>query len=226
MINLTQKWWGVAAVPLLCFAPCAFADSPSLTLTGAGNNVMGNVYVGPYYATVNGVANTPVICDDFVDDSVIGHTWNYTANNFSTLGNALWGNQLTNYEGAAWLTVQMLQLNGNSNNATQVGYLSYAIWSLFDKGALAGLNSTQLACVNAWLAKIPQNLTPSQFANFIILTPNGCTPGNCPGQEFLQMTMPEGGSAAMYLLFAGLACFGAMRFRRRRPAPALGSSMA
>ena len=224
MINLTQKWWGVAAVALLCFAPCAFADSPSLTLTGAGNNVMDNVYVGPYYATVNGVANTAVICDDFADDSVIGHSWNYTANNFSTLGNALWGNQLANYEGAAWLTVQMLSLNGNSNNATQVGYLSYAIWSLFDKAALNGLNSTQLAGVDAWLAKIPHNLTPSQFANFIILTPNGCTPGTCPGQEFLEMTMPEGGSAAMYLVFAGLACFGAMRFRRRRTA--LGSGLA
>jgi hypothetical protein len=45
MINSTQKWWGVAAVALLCFAPCAFANS-SLTMTGAGNNVMGGVYVG------------------------------------------------------------------------------------------------------------------------------------------------------------------------------------
>jgi hypothetical protein len=105
-----------------------------------------------------------------------------------------------------------------------VGYLSYAIWSLFDKAALNGLNSTQLAGVDAWLAKIPHNLTPSQFANFIILTPNGCTPGTCPGQEFLEMTMPEGGSAAMYLVFGGLACFGAMRFRRRRTA--LGSGLA
>ena len=109
---------------------------------------MHGVYVGPYYATVNGVANTPVICDDFADDSVIGHTWNFTANNFSTLGSALWGNQTQNYEAAAWLTIQMLSLNSNPNNATQVGYLSFAIWSLFDKNALNGLNSTQLAGVN------------------------------------------------------------------------------
>src|SRR5271167_2890295 len=108
MINSTKKWWGVAAVALLCLAPCAFADSNNLTLTGAGNNVMGGVYVGPYYATVNGVANTPVICDDFGDDSVVGHSWNYTPNNFSTLVSALWGNQTQNYEAAAWLTLQML----------------------------------------------------------------------------------------------------------------------
>jgi hypothetical protein len=225
MINSTQKWWGVVAVALLCFAPCAFANS-NLTMTGAGSNVMGGVYVGPYYATVNGVANTLVICDDFADDSVIGHSWNFTANNFSTLGSALWGNQTKNYEAAAWLTLQMLSLNGNPNNATQVGYLSYAIWSLFDKSALNGLNSTQLAGVSIWLGKVPSNLTPGQFANIVLLTPQGCTngPGSCPGQEFFQV-MPEGGSAAMYLLLAGLTCFGAMRFRRRQT-PAAGSRIA
>jgi hypothetical protein len=224
MINSTQKWWGVVATALLCFAPCAFANS-SLTMTGAGNNVMGNVYVGPYYATVNGVANTPVICDDFADDSVIGNSWNFTANNFSSLGSALWRNQASNYEAAAWLTIQMLSLNGNPNNATQVGYISFAIWSLFDKNALGGLNSTQLAGVGIWLNKVPSNLTLGQFANFVILTPQGCTngPGSCPGQEFFQV-MPEGGSAAMYLLLAGLTCFGAIRFRRR-PASATSSSV-
>jgi hypothetical protein len=138
MIGSTQKWWGVAALALLCIAPCAFASS-SLTMTGAGNNVMDGVYVGPYYATVNGAANTPVICDDFADETYIGSSWNYTPNTFSTLGNALWGNQTKNYEGAAWLTLQMLSLNGNPANATQVGYLSYAIWSLFDGAALNGL---------------------------------------------------------------------------------------
>ena len=218
MIKSAQRWWGVAALAFLCIAPCAFAGS-SLTMTGAGNNVMGGVYVGPYYATVNGVANTTVICDDFADESYIGHSWNYTVNNFSSLGSALWGSQTSNYDAAAWLTLQMLSLNGSSGNATQVGYLSYAIWSLFDKGALNGLSSTQLAGVDAWLAKVPGNLNPGQFANFLLLTPQGCTngPGSCPGQEFMMM-VPEGGAAAMYLLLAGLTCFGAMLYRRRRQA--------
>jgi hypothetical protein len=228
MINSTRKWWGVAALALLCFAPCAIASS-SLTMTGAGNNVMNGVYVGPYYATVNGVANTAVICDDFADDSYIGHQWNYTANNFSSLGNALWGSQpnyTKNYENAAWLTLRMLALNSNPTNATTVGYLSYAIWSIFDSNALNGLNQTQLMGINGWLGQLPQlNLTPGQFANFQILTPQGCTPGSCPGQEFLQV-MPEGGSGAIYLLLAGLSCFLAMLVRRRRHAPATSSSMA
>lgn len=221
MIESVQRWWGVAALALLCIAPCAFASS-TLTMTGAGNNVMAGVYVGPYYATVNGVANTAVICDDFADESYIGHSWNYTANNFSSLGSALWGSQTSNYDAAAWLTLQMLSLNGSASNATQVGYLSYAIWSLFDKGALNGLSSTQLAGVDAWLAKVPGNLNPGQFANFLLLTPQGCTdgPGSCPGQEFMMM-VPEGGAAAMYLLLAGLTCFGAMLYRRRRQASSI-----
>jgi len=218
MISSTQKWWGVVAVAFFCFAPSALADS-SLTLTSAGNNVMNNVYVGPYYATVNGVANSAVICDDFEDDSIVGHSWNFTGNNFSTLGSALWGAQTNNYDAAAWLTLQMLSLNSGQGNATQVGYLSFAIWSLFDKNALNGLTWTQLAGVNAWLSKVPLNLNPSQFANFIILTPQGCTggPGTCSGQEFF-MLAPEGGAAAMYLFLAGLACFGAMLLRRRQRA--------
>jgi hypothetical protein len=215
MIKSTQKLWGVAAIALLCFVPSAFATSGSLTLTGAGNNVMSGVYVGPYYANVNGAANTAVICDDFSDDSVVGHSWNFNTNNFSTLGSALWGNQTQNYEAAAWLTLRMLSLNGNPVNNTQVGYLSFAIWSLFNKGALAGLNTTQLAGVNAWLLKVPGNLTTSMFSNFVILTPQGCQPGSCPGQEFL-VVMPEGGAAAMYLVFTGLMCFGAILLRNRQ----------
>jgi len=213
MINSAQKLWGVAAIALLCLVPNAFANS-NLTFTGAGSNVMAGVYVGPYYATVNGAANTTVICDDFADDSVVGQSWGYNTNNFSTLGSALWGNQTTNYESAAWLTVQMLSLSGNPANNTQVGYLSFAIWSLFDKKALAGLNSMQLACVNAWLAKVPGNLTPGMFSNFAILTPQGCTPGSCPGQEFL-VIMPDGGSSAAYLFLAGLVSFGAIFIRNR-----------
>lgn len=226
MIGSTQKWWGVAALALLCIAPCAFASS-SLTMTGAGNNVMDNIYVGPYYATVNGAVNTPVICDDFADETYIGSSWNYTRNNFATLGSALWGNQTQNYEAAAWLTTQMLSLNRIPGKATQVGYLSYAIWSLFDSAALNGLNSTQLAGVDNWLGMIPSNLTAAQFSNFALLTPQGCThgPGSCPGQEFMVM-VPEGGSAAMYLLFAALSCFAAILFRRRGQAAAARSSIA
>ena len=224
MIKSTQKWCIITAVAALCLASNAFADT--ITMTGAGNNIMHGVYVGPYYATVNGVPNTAVICDDFADDSVIGHSWNFTSNNFSTLGNALWGNQTQNYEAAAWLTLQMLSLNGNPANATQVGYLSYAIWSLFDQNALNGLNSTQLAGVNFWKGNVPLNLTTSQFSNFVILTPNNCTPGTCPGQEFLMLTVPEGGSSVGYLFMAGLLCAVAVWIRSRRSATAANHTLA
>ena len=43
MINSTQKLWGMTAVAILCFASSAFANSGSLTMTSAGNNVMHGV---------------------------------------------------------------------------------------------------------------------------------------------------------------------------------------
>lgn len=53
----------------------AFATTVSVDLTSpgsslAGTNVLNGVYVGAYTATINGVS-TPVICDDFSDDSYI-----------------------------------------------------------------------------------------------------------------------------------------------------------
>ena len=68
------KWWLGFAVAVLCIAPSALADT-SITLTGAGNNPVDGIYVGPYYATVNGVANTPVICDDFADEVYLNESW-------------------------------------------------------------------------------------------------------------------------------------------------------
>jgi len=45
------------------------------------------------------------------------------------------------------------------------------------------------------------------------------SPGNCDSQEFFGM-VPEGGSAALYLLLAGVSCLGAMVYSRRQTARA------
>src|ERR1700691_2444139 len=93
------------ALSLLCIAPSAFADTASMDLTGAGSNVMDGVYIGPYTATINGVS-TPVICDDFADESYIGEAW--TAN-ISTFADSLANVKFTaapetaNYEEASYL---------------------------------------------------------------------------------------------------------------------------
>jgi hypothetical protein len=94
MIGSIQKWWGVAGLALLCMVPCAFANS-ALTVTGAGDK-MGGFCVGPHYATGHGGANTPLICDDFANETHIAREQNYSFHNFSSLGNALWGNRNPN----------------------------------------------------------------------------------------------------------------------------------
>jgi len=40
--------------------------------------------------------------------------------------------------------------------------------------------------------------------------------GNCPAQEFIYLSMAEGGTAAAYLLLAGFCCWGAIALRSKR----------
>ena len=70
------------AAALLGIAPSCFgAQTASMTLTGVGvNGVLGGVYIGPYVGTIDAVT-TPLICDDFFDDSYIPESW--TANVYS-----------------------------------------------------------------------------------------------------------------------------------------------
>jgi len=226
------KWLLVAAALLLCFAPCAVAQD-TLDLTSAGNNIMGNVYVGPYTATIDNSPGNQIICTDFADESKINAPWPATANTFSSIGNTLWGQvwgvstATIMYEEAAWLTVQMLS---GKYGATDIGYMSYAIWYIFDAtkingGVTAYLNTlgatgqTIMAGLLQWVTKAQNgysSLTASQLASFKIYTPQGCTvPGTCQSQEFFKMEVPEGGSAALYLLLAGVSCLGAIFFRSR-----------
>jgi len=199
---------------------------------------MNGVYVGAYNATVNG-QSAQIICDDFSDDTYLNESWTANVTNFSKLTSSnlpLWSgnkNASTLYADAAWLATQMLApANQNTN---EQGYLAYALWSLFNPSALNGLSSSQLKGVNYWLGLIPSGLTPSQYANFLIYTPDltksiTCDGGNCPTpgppQEFLGFSVPEGGSALLYLLLAAVSCFGAIVLRYRRQAYIAGRELA
>src|SRR5438552_4612156 len=104
-------WAGVAALSL---APWAIAQNG--TLTSAGKNVCDGVYISPYFATVNGATNTPIVGDDFRDDSYLNNSWTADIQPFSNLSNSFantaWGAvpgvTLKLYEEAAWLTMALL----------------------------------------------------------------------------------------------------------------------
>lgn len=230
---------------LLCSAPDLFAGTNLQLNSPPSNNVLDGIYVGSYSATNTSTgAQMQITCDDFKDESNYSNT-TYTVNTFSSLGNTIWGSALLKqgdtmsqitalYSEAAWLTLGMLQLSG-----TQQGYYSYAIWAVFDATDVANWLTQQgdsSACNsvfgngswgvggctkgNGGLEALAagQQYYAGEFSNFDILTPVcGSGPGTCAEQEFFEL-VPDGGSALMYLLLAGISCFGAIFYSGRQTA--------
>jgi hypothetical protein len=154
MKSAIRSFWRLAVLAPLCFALPAFAQN-TVVLTSAGGFVWDDVYVSPYYGTVDGVPNTQVICDDFADHSEInGKPWNANITQLSslsasTLGSTLWGSYYSGsqstqtivdwYEEAAWLTLGLLAQPAKSADKA---YYSYATWAVFDaSGVLSWLSS-------------------------------------------------------------------------------------
>jgi hypothetical protein len=128
-------WVGAA----LWAAPWAIAQAP-VSLTSAGGNVYDGIYVSPYYATVNGVANTPIVCDDFADESRLPSTWSATVVSFSAITptNTSWGLQggtLAQYNAVAYLTLQVLKQTPGSTGQI---ISTFADWAVFDPSGVAG----------------------------------------------------------------------------------------
>ena len=224
---------GFSVMVMLFLAPSAFGQA-NLYLNDAGNNVMDGVYVGPYNATINGTSGQQIICDDFADDTNVGESWLASVTTLSNLSATKWGSSqaggsllggsyssLQGYEAMMALSSQML---GNKN-ATQVGYLAYAVWSIFDAGAVYSWLVTH-GDAAAWstvqsmaAAALKGSYSIAQFAGWEIFTPTKCF-SNCSGssgmpQEFLEL-VPEGGTAMGYLLVALFSCLMAMVYRRRQ----------
>lgn len=248
MPNKISRSVCLAVGALLFLTPCLFAGTSLQISNPPSNNVLDGIYVGSYTATNTSTgAQTQITCDDFKDVSDYNAA-TYTVNSFNNLGSTLWGSTLlkqhdtmaqitTLYEEAAWLTLGMLQLSG-----TQQGYYSFAIWAVFDPTEVASwltLYGDSSACNTvfgngSWGAggcrtgnggleglAAGQQFFAGEFSNFNILTPVcGGGPGTCAEQEFFQV-VPEGGSALIYLLLAGVACFGAIFYTRRQSANSL-----
>ena len=84
MTNVFRRLLLASAATLLFLAPSALADgTATMTLTGAGINSLDGVLIGPYTATINGVS-TPVICDDYGDESYIPEAWTAYVSALST----------------------------------------------------------------------------------------------------------------------------------------------
>ena len=238
---IRASWWVIIAALLL--TPMAFSQNPVyLTLNDGGNNgAVGGIYVGPYDATLSSGPNqsgthTQIICDDFEHEVTTGQSWYANVTSFTSITNStqglVWsgatqsgvglggpiGNMVQGYTAMAYLASQLL-----GANSTQAGYLAYAIWSIFDASAVQSWLNThgagnmwaqvQSMAQGAMTAVLNNQVKQSDYAGWEILTPVNQGPG--APQEFF-MFVPEGGTAVMYLLLAGFACFGTMFFKSRR----------
>jgi hypothetical protein len=202
-------------------------------------------YTDPYAGTVTSGAqilnpNGLLICDDFADHVSNGETWQANAIQVSTLtlaniGQTLFGSTigLNGYAAVA----SLVELLINTNNTQTQADLSAAIWYITDKAAdnpsggllyLGAINSSDVldtAAANyvttaegtygALLGPETPNAINGLLAdtNLTILDPT--TSG--PQEMFMvnSVNAPEGGATALYLLFAGVACFGTMRLKSR-----------
>jgi hypothetical protein len=213
------------------------ARAGTFTLTGPGSNgtVTENngtgVYVGPYVATVDGVANVQVVCDDFADETFINESWTTNTTNFSSTGLSSSTNeyysggtnggsltQLQAYQQVAWLSEQLM--NPSNTTATDAA-IQLAIWQIFDSSTLSNFTTNEsgdVTAANSWLAlAAAQTYTPGEFSNVQILSyaAGSAITGQSNGrpQEFILVT-PEPASALL-LLIVFCALGGAMAYSRK-----------
>jgi len=233
-----EGWATVIGLAMLCCGLPALGQSVvSVQFTGGYTTTWGNsggdYGAGIYSANINGAPSASgIICDDFNDEIWAGESWKASAYQASSLasgniGSTLFGNTigLTGYAEVATLVSMMfsgtpLTSYGSITGATQAE-LSSAIWDITTPGGISGLDAKALSLVAAVESAFTGNVAGAtayldSLTNVWILTPDPLTGvGSGEPQEMWTESVPEGGAAFMFLLFAGAACFGAMFFRYR-----------
>jgi hypothetical protein len=241
------SWWLAAVAALLCLAALSALGQNTVDLTvlpEGSDPTMAGLYVGTYNASQNGQPEQ-ILSDDFGSSVKPGDSWIADVTSLSSLTNNTKGLEFSGdiagglllggfystvqgYDAMAYLDNEILGLESNTTkNATQIGYLNYAVWAIFDPSQVYNyLKANHDLAIWTQVQSLAEGAlkgtyTANEFAGWEIVTVCGTKNCKADPEEFLEknMTAPEGGSALVYLLVAGIACLGAMRFRSRRAAP-------
>jgi hypothetical protein len=209
----------------------------------------GSVATGFYDGSINGVNVGPgqtspgFICDDYYDSISSGEHWSATGYQVSSLnasnigqdtlfGNANWSNVTSGwtgvqgYQALAYLVNDMFT-NGVGNSSLQSS-ISQALWYLTSLARGPGYEFS-LSCLNTtaqnlvlYVENINNDPALSTYTGLYLYTQpfNPTGPQEMWGQ--IDVLMPEGGSAAVYLLICGVGCLGAVWQSRRQGSKASG----
>ena len=120
-------------VGILCAAVCAYADPVDVSLLAFNGGRWQWGY--PYYADVQGVGNTYVMCDDYEHGGAPGESWlangtNLGSGNLSLVRFNNLPNSLTLYDEAGWL---LLETQTTPRSAWRD--MNIAVWHIFDSQA-------------------------------------------------------------------------------------------
>jgi hypothetical protein len=217
----------IAGCAALCLAlPALGQNDPTVYFNGnTSGAVYGGVDAGLYGGTVGGVAGVDgaIVCDDFVDHISGGQSWSATEFSMASLASSVSGTffpsiGVLGYAELAYLAYTMFSLS--PTDLTDQANISGAMWYIAEgqppltTGAQNYITAAQNAVSAAGGASA--YLNSAALDNLFLLTPSGTTAGaqGAP-QEMWYESVPEGGAALLYLLLAGMVCFGAMRFSSR-----------
>ncbi len=188
----------------LLLLPGCYANTVTVYFTNLPATVENGTYNGFSIATVNGIPNQLLICDDYFDTTYMPSSSNMiyydsTLTGLNPLQYAMFATatpaaNVQKYEEAAVLVYQLAQLGPQATGDQATDY-NYALWNLMNPQApLDPSRSAQEQALQAGaLAQVTNPadtafLTNSVYAYTNVYTPTAPFGGN---QEFLQYNAPE-----------------------------------
>jgi hypothetical protein len=204
------------ALMALVLANTAFANSVTMTYKGheGATAINGDPYIGyPYYFSINGHGNVPLMCDSFDNNVFLGES--FKANVMPLLqgiATSMFGSSMAMDYKAAGLIFKSMIVGPHTRSAEQVA--QWAIWGLFSANARANsyFTTSGAAAIDATYLALAQTAPNSAYKGLLLYTPVGAKPGMGPQEYIGYAATPE--PTSLTLFGTGLLMFGAALRRK------------